>query len=174
MIRALPQLPVQLLKLLQTFLLVAEYLHHLLPLHHLLNVAVDRSQVFLLIGKIPGGTIAQLRGDPQHNSRHDHGNRRQRKIQNHHADKGRYQRDAGVKQLGKTLADKLAQSIHIVGIHGHNIAVGMGVKIPDGQGLHVGKKLHTQPLHGSLAHIDHNPVVGVGAKDAHNQHRRQL
>ena len=44
--------------------------------------------------------------------------------------------------------------------------MGVGIKIPDGQTLHMGKDICPQPLHGSLAYIDHQPGVGIGSRHA--------
>ena len=43
-----------------------------------------------------------------------------------------------------------------------------------GRGLHVLEELHPQPFHGALGHVYHDAVVGVGAENAHQEHRRQF
>ena len=40
-----------------------------------------------------------------------------------------------------TMADNLAQGVHIVGVKGHDLAVGVAVQILDGQALHDGEQL---------------------------------
>ena len=49
-----------------------------------------------------------------------------------------------VDHLRDALADELAQRIHIVGVHRHDIAVGVGVKVADRQRFHVAEKLGTE------------------------------
>ncbi len=101
-----------------------------------------------------------------HDADHGEGDQGERNIQNEHADKGGHNGHGGVDDLWDALTQKLAQGVHVVGVDGHDITVGMGVKIPDGKGFHVLKQLDAQRAHGSLAHVDHDPVVGVGAQDA--------
>ena len=43
----------------------------------------------------------------------------------------------------------------------------MGVKVADGQALHVGEKLGADVAHGALGHVDHDAGVGPGGQDAH-------
>ena len=64
----------------------------------------------------------------------------------------------------------LAQGVHVVGVHGHNVPVGVGVKVLDGQGFHMGEQVVPQVAHGALADVHHNPVVAVGAEDAQSVH----
>ena len=68
--------------------------------------------------------------------------------------------------MGNALAEELPQGVHVVGVDGHDVPVGVGVKIPDGEGFHVGEQLVSQLSHGPLADVDHDPVVGVGCGDA--------
>ena len=49
----------------------------------------------------------------------------------------------GDENIGKALADELAQSVDIVGVVAHDVAVAIGVKVPDGQVLHVVEHLLT-------------------------------
>ena len=75
--------------------------------------------------------------------------------------------------MRQTLADQLAERIHVIRIDGHNVSMGMGVKIPDGQSLHMAEQLRPDAFHGSLAYVYHNPVVSIGAQDTCCQHRPQ-
>ena len=56
-----------------------------------------------------------------------------RDIQHQHADKGANDGDTGVNQLRKALADALTQRVHVVGVDGHDVPMGVGVKIADRQ-----------------------------------------
>ena len=55
LVGAFPQLLVEPAELLHAFCLMAEHLNHFLPFHHLLNITVDSTQVFLLLCKIGSG-----------------------------------------------------------------------------------------------------------------------
>ena len=48
------------------------------------------------------------------------------------------------------------------------------VEVFDGQLLHVLEEVFPEPEQGSLSHVDHEPVVEVGASDAHDEHSRKL
>ena len=62
----------------------------------------------------------------------------------------------------------MPQGIHVVGVDAHHIAVGVGVKIPDGQGLHVSEQIVADLLLHALGDGDHQAVVGQGAQGAHH------
>ena len=164
--RTVPKLFIQHAELLQALLFVAEHLDHLLSVHHFLDVAVDRAQIPLLSGEIHGRFSRDAGGDQEHEADHGQGDQGKGKIQKEHADKGGHNGHGGVDELRNALAYELAQGVHVIGVDGHDIAMGMGVKIPDGKRFHVFKQFDAQRAHGSLAHVDHDPVVGVGAQDA--------
>ena len=64
--------------------------------------------------------------------------------------------------MRKTHGDGLAQGVDIIGITAHELAVGMGVKIFDGQVLHAVKKVSPHSVEGSVGDDDHHPVIGIG------------
>ena len=158
----LPQLPVDGPELLYILVFVAEHLDDLLPLHHLLDVGVDLAQAALLLDEICPGHAAQLGRRRQHDGHHAQGQDGQRDIQARHADKGEHNGDRGVDQLRYALADELPEGVHIVGIDRHDIPMGRGVKIFDGQGLHFGEKLYPDFLQRPLADNRHDPVISIG------------
>ena len=80
----------------------------------------------------------------------------------------------GVDDLGNALAQQLAQGIHVVGVHGHDVAVGVGIKIFDGQRLHLAEQVVPQVAHGALADVDHDAVIGKGRHHAHRHDADQL
>ena len=112
---------------------MAEHLDYFLSIHHFFDIAVDSAQVFLLLCKINGGLRRNFRGDKGHDADHHQGENGQRNIQHQHTDKRGQDCDTGVDDLGDTLAHQLPQGVHIVGIDGHDVPVGVGVKIPDRQ-----------------------------------------
>ena len=172
LVGTVPQGVVELAELLDAFFLVAEDLDHLLAFHHLLNVGVDGAQVLLLAGKVEGGTPGNAGGDQQHDGDHGQGEQRQGNVQHQHAHKGGDDGHQGVDDLGNALADELAQGVHIVGVDRHDVAVGVGVEVTDGEGFHVLEQLHAEIAHGALADVDHDAVVAVGTQDAHRVEER--
>ena len=169
----LPQLLVDGPELLNILVLMAEHFDDLLPLHHLLDVGVDLAQAALLLDEICPGHAAQLGRRHQHDGHHAQGQDGQRDIQAHHADKGEHNGDRGVDQLRDALADELPEGVHIVGVDRHDVPVGRGVKIFDGQGLHFGEKLYPDFLQRPLADDCHEPVISIGAEQADQIHQGQ-
>ena len=116
--------------------------------------------------KVLGRVGGKILGDQQHNPDHDQGEHRQRHTEynhgNQHADNG----NSAVQQLRHALADHLAQGINIVGIQRHDIAVGVAVKVFDGQRLHMGKHFIAQALQGALGNVSHHTGLGKGGNNA--------
>ena len=98
-------------------------------------------------------------GAEQHQGHHQHGDNGELPAHQAHAGEHGHDGDGAGHQLGDALADHLAQGVHIVGVHRHDVAVGVGVKIPDGQAFHVGEKLDAQVAQGTLGHVDHDTGV---------------
>ena len=136
LICAVPKLLIYLMKVIHGFLFMAEDLDHLLAVQHFLDKAVYRAQVNLLADVIFSGQSRKGRGHQKHDHSRQNGNNRQHGIQKYHGDKSRRHGDDRVDNLGNTLAQQLPQSIHIIGIDGHDIAVGVGIKIFDGKRFH--------------------------------------
>ncbi len=82
--------------------------------------------------------------------------------------------DARVNNLRDTLADELAQGVHVVGVNRHDVAVSVGIKVLDGQSLHLVEQVVTQAAQGALADVNHDAVVSVGSDDAHDHETAQL
>ena len=151
---------VDLIKICLCFFLVAEHFDHFLTVQHFLNKAVYLAKRFLLLIKISAGALGEFSGNHQHNARHKHRNARQHDIHSDHGNKGEHKRDDRIENLGYALADQLAHGINIVCIHAHDIAVGMRVKILDGQFFHIAEQIRTQFLHGILRYIYHDSGIG--------------
>ena len=145
---------------------MTEYLDYLLPRHCLLNTAVQCAQILLLGQEKAAALRADLLCRIDHDRHHHYGNNRQRNIQNQHGNQRSRNRSHTADQLGNTLADHLPHGIDVVGIHRHDIPVGMGVKVLDGQPLHFFKQVVAQIALGSLRHIDHDPGLGEGSYDS--------
>ena len=146
-------------ELLQVLLLVAEDLHHLLALHHLFDEAVDAAQVPLLGHEVPAGHPGQPPGDEHHEGHHGQGQGRQGDAEEEHGHQHAGDGEDAVEELGDAHADHLLQGVDVVGVDGHDIPVGVGVEIPDGQGLHPPEQLVPQVPEGALGDVDHQPVL---------------
>ena len=116
---------------------MAKYLYYFLSFHHLFNIAVQIPNVLLLLYKILPSLMAEFRSHKQHKKQHHYRNNRQRQVEYDHADKCHDHRKCRIDNLWKTLADKLAQRIHIIGIDRHNVSVGVRIKILDRQRFHM-------------------------------------
>ena len=141
---------------------MTEHLDHLLSVHHLLDESVDGTKVFLLLDKVFSASSGDGFGREQHQADHNQCEHRQGNTEDHHTDEHTDNGDQTVDDLRNTLADHLTEGIDIIGIDGHDIAVGMAVKIADRQFFHMFKHVVTERPHGSLGHIDHNSVVSKG------------
>ena len=150
----------------QRFLLVGKHLDDLLALHHFLNVAVQLAQIPLLGNEILAGLGGDLFGGPEHQGHAEQGDAGKADVQQAHAHQYGYDGDGAGNELRDALAQHLAQGVHIVGVHGHDIAVGVGVKVGDGQALHVGEELDAQVAQGALGDIDHDAGVAPRGQDA--------
>ena len=148
--------------------LVAEYLNHLLAVDHLFDIAVQITQLHLLLDEVAAAAAGQEAGHTEHDEdAHNHHSGKQQ-IGGQHAHEGDQNHHGGVDHLGNALGEHLTQGVHVVGINAHHIAVGMGVKILDGQGLHVAEQIITDALLHALGNGDHDPVVGKSTQSAHN------
>ena len=173
---AVLQLVVQLAEAGQRLLFVGEHLDDLLALHHLFDVAVQLAQIPLLLDEVFAGLLGDLFGAEHHQRHHQHGDDRQLPAEHAHAEEHRNNGNGAGHQLRDALAEHLAQGIHVVGVHGHDVAVGMLVKILDGQALHVGEQLGAQVAQGALRHVDHDAGVepcGQNANDVDDAYPQQ-
>ena len=161
-VSAVTQSVVQFVELLQTLLLVAENLNHLLARHGFLNAAVQLSQIPLLGQEKPAGQGTHLFGRQYHHRHHGQRHQGEGNIQHQHGNQGCHHTDGTVEQLGQALTDHLPHGVNIVGVDGHDISVGMGIKISDGKFLHLPEQIIPQIFHGALGHIDHEPGLGEG------------
>ena len=78
----------------------------------------------------------------------------------------------GPTGAGKTTIVKLLMRFYDVNkgsicVDGHDIPVGMGIKILDRQLLHVFKQIITETLQGSLRYRDHDTVVSIRSRYTH-------
>ena len=141
--------------------LMVEDFNNLLALNHLLNIAVDRAQVPLLGHKIAAAALSYGHDDnkhqPQREDRHQKQQRTQAEHHRHHAYKGQSARTQGYQ----TVLENFGESINVVGVAAHKLAVGVGVEIAQGQILHFGEQIPANGMGGLLGDMDHNAGIGV-------------
>ena len=161
------QLIVELVEFFNGNVLMAENLDDLLAVHHFLNIAVDLAQLLLLLDEKLAGVASQVFGGQQHHADHRQRQQRQGDAEVNHRGQHADQCDNRVDQLGQALADHLAQGVGIIGVNRHNIAVGVGVEILDGQRLHMGKHPIADALQRALRNLGHQAVLHKDGNDAH-------
>ncbi len=137
--RRVAKLVVQLVEALLGRGFVAEYLDNLLTVHHFLNITIHLAKLFLLLDKVPPGAPTDKLGRFCHQHQHDNQQQGQLPAQDDHGNEHADQRNRRGEHIRDTLADHLPQRVGIVGKAAHNFAVGVGIKVLDGQLLHMGK-----------------------------------
>ena len=145
---------------------MAEDLHHLLALHHLLDIAVDAAEVFLLLHEEAGGVLGEILAHKEDHRHHHAGEDGEGHVQDHHADENADDGDEAAGKIRQALGDHLPQGVDVVGVDGHDVPVGVGIEVGDGQALHVLEDLDTEVPQRPLGHRDHDAALGPGAEDA--------
>ena len=153
-------------KVLLVLLLVAEYLDDLLPADHFLDKAIDPAEGLLLLDEIFGAAAADLFHDDHHQPQKDEHQQREPDAGAQHGDKYRSDADQGADGIGQTLADHLPQGIGIIGVVAHHVAVGVGIKIFNGERLHMSKHIVPDGFKSTLRHGDHQAGLQVGGQHA--------
>ena len=125
-------------------LFMAEYLDHLLAVHHLLHKALCFSYRLLLAYEVSCRAAAHVFNDPKHDchTRCHHQGHPYTVVQHDSEHRGNH--DRRHEKLGNTLGDQLPQRIDIIGIIAHDIAV--IVEVFHREILHTVEHLHSQPL----------------------------
>ena len=147
---------------------MGEGLDHLQTLDGLLDVAVQGAQSGLLLGEVAAALATQLLEHQQGDCQHDQGDQKEHSAQIEHHDHDAHEGEQG----GDTLEDGLLQDLkYIVGIVGesaHQVAVGVLVKVGQGQSLHMVEQIPPQGIGASLCHTNHHIAleeVAGGGKD---------
>ena len=167
---AFAKLVVELLEFLGALVLVAEDLDDLLALHHLLDVAVDGSEVPLPFNEVLAGDRAELGSHLDADEDHEHGKDRERHVEDQHAHEGGDQSDRGAEKLRDALADDLPEGIDIVGVDAHDIAARVGIEILERKALHLVEELYAEFFQRSLADGNHDAVHSVVAQKSAEKH----
>ena len=143
---------------------MAENLDNLLPADHFFNKAIYFAKGLLLLYKVFGAAATYILYDEQHQPQKDKHEEGKPHTGTQHGNEYCCDADDGTDRVGQALADHLPQGIGIVGVVAHHIAMGMGIKVLDGQGLHVGKHIVPYGFQGALRHGDHQPCLQVGSQ----------
>ena len=152
---------------------MAEYLDNLLAGHHFLHKRLGVGQGDLLAQEVGGGALGDGAGGEDHADDADHHDERQDDAVVDHDAEHHKQRDGGDEDIGKALADELAQGVDIVGVVAHDVAVAIGVKVADGQILHVVEHLLTQLFQRALGDNGHHLRVEGTCDEADHIHGHQ-
>ena len=136
-------------------LLVVEGFDHLQALDHLLDVAVHRSQRALLPGEILPAASAEQGEHRQHRPQHHQGAQEQQRGQGHHHGHHPHEGDHAGDELDHRLLKGRLHVVRVVGEAAHELAVGVGVEVAQGELLELVEQLpaHTvAALEGQLGH----------------------
>ena len=150
-------------------ILMAEHLDHLLSVQHLLDETVHSAQVLLLPDIVLCGQPGEVLGHQQHHRCGEKGDEGEEGIEKQHGNERSHHGNAGVNDLRNALAQKLTEGVDVVGVYRHDVAMGVGVKILDGQSLHFAEQVVTETAHSALADVDHDAVVGEGCYHTQQQ-----
>ena len=164
LVGALKEGVVYLIKALLGLLLMAKDLDYLLAVDHLFNIAVQIAQLHLLANEVAAAAAGQEPGHQQHtdDAKNYHAGKQQ--IGEDHAHKGHHNHHQRVDDLGDALGKHLTEGIHVVGVYTHHVAVSVGIKILDGQGLHMAEQIIPDLFLYALRDGNHQTVVGKGTQ----------
>ena len=162
----------------QVLLLVVEHLHHLLSGHHLLNIAVQVAQVgllLLIVGLAPLSAVPDI--EEHGHIAHGH-HQRQLPVEDKEHGEGAHHLDKALDHHGKAVVEGIGDGVHIVGEIAHDIAVAVGVKEAQGQGLQVGEQVPADVEEHLLGRLDHGLGIAQGGQGTHKvdgrRHRHAL
>ena len=155
LVGCLVELLVELIKFFFGFIFMIEDLDYLFTGHRLFDKTVELSELFLLQHEVFAGHLCGLSRAEEHQRYHAERQKGQRHAEHEHRDQDRDNRDRAVEHHRQRLADHLPQRIDIVCVDRHDVAVRVGIKIPDRQRFHVFEYLYTKLFHRSLCDIGH-------------------
>ena len=166
------ELVVDLVEIFLGAFLVAEYLDDLLAAHHLLDIALRFTDDFLLADKVFRAAAADKFGDERHDDDAEQYDQQKPYAVEQHDDQQRDRRDAGIEHLRDAHRYELTERIRIVGVHGHDVAVGMRIEVADGQRLHFGEHIVADVAQKALRNDRHRLVIEEGCAQSQNIHDR--
>ncbi len=121
---------------------VAEHFNHLLPVHHLLDVALEPAERLLLFHEISRSAAAHYFGYEHHYNRgYEHYAREPHAVIKHNSEISEYHYRRA-NYAGNALRCKLHYGVYVVGVRAHYVAVGVSVEIFYGERLHFVEHIH--------------------------------
>ena len=150
---------VDLVELLFGALFMAEHFDDLLSAHHLFDVPFRLADDRLLTDEVLCTAATHIFGDRCHDRDTDKHDKHQPQAVQKHDDKQHQGRYDGIIHLRDTHGNELTQSVRIVGVRTHDVAVRVRIKIADRQGLHSVEHIGTHVLQKSLRNDGHRLVV---------------
>ena len=151
----LEKLVVDLIEILLDLILVAEYLDDLLTVHHFLNEALGLTDGFLLTDKVLRRAAAYVFGNKDHCYNTEKYYKRHGNAEPEHYEENCRNDNSCLHKAGKGLRNKLTESVYIIGIVAHYIAVLVSVEILYRKTLHLVKHLTTHLGKKALGNIRH-------------------
>ena len=145
-------------------------LDNLLPLDHLLDVAVETAQGRLLLLEAGAAAAAHAFDHQEHQTQEHEGDEGQRPVQIHQHHHRAHEGQQVGHHAGEAVADHVGHGGHIVGEAAHQVAGLVGVEIPQGQGLELVEQVLPQGGHRPLGDAYHDPGIGIGAPGGHQEH----
>ena len=161
---------VQLLKVGLGLLLVGEGLDHFQPLDGLLDAAVDLAQGGLLLLIEAAAASAQLFEQGHGQGQHQGGDHKQLPVDDEHHDHQAHKGEAAGQHGYHALLQGQLHVVCVVGEAAHQLAVGVAVKIGQGQVLQFVKQVPAQAVHPPLGQLDHNGRLTIGGRSGEQLH----
>ena len=158
----LPELFIQHVKVRFGGFFVAEDFDDPLAVNHFFYIAIHSAQGLLLSDEEHGRLSGHGLGDEENHRNGTCQHYRQNGGGQQHGDEHHNQRGSRGNALGDRLRQHLPQGVDVAGVAAHHVAGGMGVKVADGQGLHVGEHLVPDILLSTLTDAHHQEVIQEG------------
>ena len=168
---------VQFIEGLLGLILMGEGFDYFQTLDGFLNVAVQGAQSGLLLGKVEAALAAQLLEHQKGDRQHDQGDQKEHSAQIEHHDHDAHEGEQGGDTLEDGLLQDLEDVVGIIGETAHQVAVGMLVKVGQGQSLHMVEQIPPQGIGAPLCHTNHHIAleeVAGGGKDVDGQQLQHL
>ena len=157
---------VELFKLLLGPLLVGKGLDHLQALDHLLDIAVHIAQSRLLLLIKLAAAAAQLLKELDGQHQQQGGDDKQLPVDEEHQAHQAHKHQAAGAQGDDTLLQGQLYVVRVVGEAAHELAVGVLVKVAQGQILELIKQVLTQAVDAPLGQTHHGGRLAVGCQTA--------
>ena len=160
---------------------VVEDLDHLLAGDHFLDVAVRLAELDLLGNEVLGRALGDDPGKKEHHDGENEDDCREEEVGNEHHDEADNHRREGRGDHRESPGEEFAESVDVVGVNRHDVAVGPGIEVGNRKGEHVVEEVVADLLHDPLGDPRHEVVVEIAADEAegidprhHADHDREL